>query len=118
MSNGEIARQLADLKSQVSSGFTGTHARLDKVNGQLDTHREKLGHHATALAEHRVKISSLNHHLFQRRRGNGEGAEEGDEDESAPITRRDLAVFGGAVFVLVELVRWLPVLVSVGQGAP
>lgn len=38
--------------------------------------------------------------------------------EGTPITRRDLAVFGGAVFVLVEVVRWLPAMFAAGKVAP
>lgn len=122
MSNGEIARQLADLKSQVAVGFQGTHGRLDKVNGQLDTHRERIGQHATTLAETRVKLSTLNNHVFRRQR-NSDSDDDKDEvatkaKESKPITRSDLALVGGAVFVLVEFVRWLPALLSAGKGAP
>ena len=99
LTNGEIARQLADLRGQVADGFRGTHVRLDKVNGQLDTHREKLGEHATALAEHRVKLSTLNNHIF-RRRQNGETSE---SEPSRPITRWDLTVAGGGLYLLIEV---------------
>jgi hypothetical protein len=113
MTNGEIARQLADLKTQVGIGFQGTHGRLDKVNGQLDIHREKLGEHATALAEHRVKLSTLNGHVFRRSATSEDAAA-----ESRPVTRADLALVGGALFALIELVRWLPALLSAGKVAP
>lgn len=122
LSNGEIARQLADLKLQVASGFAGTHGRLDRVNGQLDNHREKLGNHATALAEHRIRLSTLSNHIFRRRNGTGADADVEDDTpgkrESKPITRGDLVFVGGVVFALVEAVRWLPALVSIGRVAP
>lgn len=102
MSNGEIARRLEDLHTQLSEGFRGTHGRLDKVNGQLDRHREAIGDHATALAEHRVKLSTLNAHLFGRPKADFPGS------ESLPITRRDLTIAAASIVAAVTALRWLP----------
>jgi len=41
-----------------------------------------------------------------------------DARRSEPITRRDLAVAGGVVFLLVEVVRWVPAMLAAGKVAP
>lgn len=119
MSTGELGRRLEDLSTQLREGFAGVNGRLDRVNGQLDTHRGQIAAQAVTLAEHRTKLSTVNHELFRRRRSNGdEGEDEAARRGSEPITRRDLALVGGAVFALIELVRWLPALFAAGQVAP
>lgn len=120
MSNGELGRRLEDLSTQLREGFSGVNVRLDRVNGQIDTHRGQIAAQAVTLAEHRTKLSTLNHEVFHRRRpgGGDEGEDETPRRGSEPITRRDLALVGGAVFALIELVRWLPALFAASQVAP
>lgn len=119
MSNGEIARRLGELAGQMRDGFSGVNGRLDKVNGQLDTHRGQIAGHAVTLATHQTKLSTLNHEVFHRgRRTDDEGDDDTVRRGSEPITRRDLALVGGAVFALVEIVRWLPALFEAGKVAP
>ncbi|MGE0362786.1 MAG: hypothetical protein AB7R67_18885 [Vicinamibacterales bacterium] len=122
MTNGEIARRLTDLQTQMAVGFGGVNTRLDRVNGQLDTHRNSLSAHAVKLGEHSVKLTNLNREVFDRPdRDEPVGAAAatavpGGDDE--PITMRQLKRFGwviGAVFVAIE---WLPRLLAIAKGTP
>jgi hypothetical protein len=42
LSREEFYHALAQLSKAVDSGFHGVNARLDKINGQVNTHREEI----------------------------------------------------------------------------
>ena len=76
-------------------------------------------------AEHGVKVRNLEREVFDSARvavseaaGASATAAPASATDSTPITRRDLAVFGGAIFVLVEVVRWIPAMFAAGKVAP
>lgn len=86
--------------------------RIDALTDQVRITNERVtGLEKTAASEGQ-KVRNLEREIF-RHQPKREPASEG-----TPITRRDLAVFGGAVFVLVEVVRWLPAMFAAGQVAP
>ena len=120
MTNGELGRQLNELKVQIAQGFAGTNTRLDRVNGRLDTHGNSIQSHAVKLAEHGVKLSNIQHEVFARGERDDEARDvlAAQSDESKPITRRDLAIAAGAIVAAGAAIRWLPALLSLGQGAP
>ena len=42
LSREEFYHALGALSKAVDTGFTGVNARLDKINGQVNTHREEI----------------------------------------------------------------------------
>lgn len=118
MTNGEIARRLTDLQTQMAQGFGGVNIRLDRVNGQLDTHRNSLSAHAVKLGEHAVKLTNLNREVFDRQdRDEPAGAAVATGDDE-PITMRQLKRFGWVIAAVFVVIEWLPRLLAIAKGTP
>jgi hypothetical protein len=85
-----------DLVERMSSGFAGVHSRLDVLNG-------RTGKGEVAVGEAAVRLAHLEHEVFRRRRGKGDGShvDHGSHDLAAmPITFGSLdwlVKFGGWV---------------------
>lgn len=105
------------IVNALGSGFQGVHDRLDKVNGRLDKHDTAIGQLTPRVAEHTVKISTLNNEVF---RADRLGREIEDEEakrtatpDSEPITIKDLKralwVAGGVLTFIGGLVKYGPV---------
>lgn len=68
VTNGEFERALAALQSEMRAGFAGINARLDRVNGRLDRHDDAINELRPGVAEHGVKIATLNREVFREDR--------------------------------------------------
>lgn len=131
VTNGEFERALAALQSEMRAGFQGINARLDRVNGRLDKTEDGLNELRPVVAEHAVKISTLNrevfdgHRLFDRpsppTRGERGGEEGGERHRgrvliSLPTDTKTLAaIFATAgALIAAALLAWLK---AAGPGA-
>lgn len=90
-----------DLVERMTSGFTGVHERLDRLNGQT-------GQHAAVLSASEVRLTNLEREVFRRGRP-GDGVR--DEDRPA-LTRREwsliwglLAAIGGLALALAKILH-------------
>ena len=87
-----IEHRLTNLENICASGFLGTNGRLDTINGSIGRHEEWI-------QEQRIKAAEA--------RGFIEGR--------AALRKRDLAIVGGIVSVLVAVVQAIPALVRMAQ---
>ena len=84
--------------------------RIDQLTDQVRGANGRVGGLETMAAGEAQKVRNIERQMFRDQAS--------EAPETTALTRRDLAVFGGAIFVLVEVVRWLPALLTVGKGAP
>lgn len=93
---GEVTQSdLLDVRdtivAEMREGFAGIHARQDVTNGRVNKGEVNL-------ARHDERLSTIERRTFNRRKP---GA------ESAPLTRRDLAVGVGVLIAAGAVITWL-----------
>ncbi len=103
LTSGEFARAMDALGD-----------RIDALTDQVRITNGRVGSLERTAASEGQKVRNIEREVFRH----GSKPKEATPTENTPITRRDLAVFGGAVFVLVELTRWLPAMFAAGKVAP
>ena len=93
--------------------MNGFGERIDALTEEVRFTNGRVGSLERTGASEAQKVRNLEREIFRSPPAMAPVA-----GDATPITRRDLAVAGGAVFMLVEVVRWLPALFAAGQGAP
>ncbi len=86
------AAHMASLRHETKAGFSGVNARLDRVNGRLDKHDDRLG--------------TLEGHQHRRHRDPAPTPHERSDDEKS-ITRRDVLVGVACSVVSIGVVLWM-----------
>lgn len=95
MSNGEIGRVLAELRTQLREGFEGLNDRVDDLTAQVRTTNGRVGTLETAGAVQGQKVANLEREIFRRRSDwqDGDKSRVRTADEgSRALTRRDLQI--------------------------
>lgn len=111
MSNGELARRLNEMSQSLREGFAGVNTRIEGLTAQVREQNGRVVKLERATDVGSQRMLNIEREVFRDGRVV-------PDDDAISLTRRDLKVAVAVIVAAFAVIRWLPALLTAGQGAP